>query len=54
MNFKAEKKTDKTNEMKLEFTIDAKIFEEGIQEVFKNQQNILTYQVSEKEKHHTT
>lgn len=34
MNFKAEK-TDKTNEMKLEFTIDAKIFEEGIQEVFK-------------------
>lgn len=34
MNFKAEK-TDKTNEMKLEFTIDAKIFEDGIQEVFK-------------------
>ena len=50
MNFKAEKKTDKTNEMKLEFTIDAKIFEEGIQEVFKNQQNILTYQVSRKGK----
>lgn len=34
MNFKAEK-TDKTNEMKLEITIDAKVFEEGIQEVFK-------------------
>ena len=34
MNFKAEK-TDKTNEMKLEFTIDAKVFEDGIQEVFK-------------------
>ncbi len=34
MKFKAEK-TDKTNEMKLEFTIDAKIFEDGIQEVFK-------------------
>lgn len=34
MNFKAEK-TDKTNEMKLEFTVDAKIFEDGIQDVFK-------------------
>ena len=34
MNFKAEK-TENANEMKLEFTVDAKIFEEGIQKVFK-------------------
>ena len=40
MSIKIEK-TENNNELKLEFTVDAKIFAEGIEKVFKKKCKIL-------------
>ena len=52
MSIKVEK-TDKTNEVKLEFTVEAKKFDEAIHKLYiKKVQNTLKYQDLEMEKLH--